>query len=430
MSAALTRRIEPVGHPLHAVLDSIPGSKSIANRALVCAALADGRSTLRNVPGGDDTLAMMRCIAALGAGTSDGGSSVVAVDGTGGSLRPGPMLLHAGLAGTTSRFVTALAALGPGPYTVDGHAPLQARPMGPLHDALVALGARLTATDNPGRLPVTIGGGALRGGRISLPGDVSSQFVTALMLIGPYLEDGVDIALTTALVSRPYVEITAAVMGEFGATGVEIGPDRIVVPPGRYRGADLTIEPDASSASYVFGAAAICGGDVTVTGLGDASMQGDAAFADLLSAMGCEVERSGTTTMVRSTGHLSGIDVDMADISDTVPTLAVVAPFASSPTRITGVGFIRRKESDRIGDVVRELRRCGVRAHEEPDGMTIEPSAPVAARVHTYDDHRLAMAFALVGLRVPGIEIEDPDVVAKSWPGFWDVLRGLQHPSG
>jgi 3-phosphoshikimate 1-carboxyvinyltransferase len=340
------------------------------------------------------------------------------------------MLLHAGLAGTTSRFVTALAALGPGPYTVDGHAPLRARPMGPLHDALVALGARLTPVDNPGHLPVTIGGDALHGGRIALAGDVSSQFVTALMLIGPCLDDGLDITLTTALVSRPYVEITAAVMGEFGATGVEIRPDRIVVPPGRYRGADLAIEPDASSASYVFGAAAICGGDVTVPGLGAASMQGDAAFPDLLSTMGCEIERGGTTTMVRSTGRLKGIDVDMADISDTVPTLAVVAPFASSPTRITGVGFIRRKESDRIGDVVRELRRCGVRAQENPDGMTIEPSSPVAARVRTYDDHRLAMAFALVGLRVPGIEIEHPDVVAKSWPEFWDVLRGLHHPSG
>jgi 3-phosphoshikimate 1-carboxyvinyltransferase len=430
VSTAGTRRIEPIGRPLNAVLDSIPGSKSIANRALVCAALAGGRSALRNVPGGDDTVAMVRCIAALGAVVADDEPGVVTVEGTGGSLHPGPMLLHAGLAGTTSRFVTALAALGPGPYTVDGHPPLRTRPMGPLHDALVALGARLSAAGGPGHLPVTIAAGALHGGHIALAGDVSSQFVTALMLIGPYLADGLDIALTTPLVSRPYVDITAAVMGEFGASGIEIGPDRIVVPPGRYRGADLTIEPDASSASYVFGAAAICGGDVTVAGLGSRSMQGDAAFVDLLSAMGCVVERSGTRTQVRSSAHLSGIDVDMADISDTVPTLAVVAPFASSPTRITGVGFIRRKESDRIGDVVRELNRCGVRAHEDADGMTIEPSSPVAATVHTYDDHRLAMAFALIGLRVPGIEIEDPDVVAKSWPGFWDVLRGLHRQNG
>ncbi|MGD9702644.1 MAG: 3-phosphoshikimate 1-carboxyvinyltransferase [Acidimicrobiia bacterium] len=430
MNTAQPRRVEPVTGPLHALVDSIPGSKSIANRALVCAALAEGRSSLRNLPGGDDTVAMLRCIATLGARVSDGESMVVAVEGTGGSLRPGPLLLHAGLAGTTSRFVTALAALGPGPYTIDGDPPLRARPMGPLHDALVTLGAVVTASDGAGRLPVVIAAGDLHGGRIALAGDVSSQFVTALMLIGPYLAGGLDIALTTPLVSRPYVEMTAAVMGSFGVSGVSIAEDRIVVPAGRYQAADLTIEPDASSASYLFGAAAICGGDVTVLGLGASSLQGDAAFVDLLASMGCMVERDAVSTSVRSTGVLRGVDTDMADISDTVPTLAVVAPFASSPTRITGIGFIRRKESDRIGDVVRELVRCGVRAHEQPDGMTIEPSSPVGASVRTHHDHRLAMAFALLGLRVPGIEIEDPGVVSKSWPGFWDELCGLARSTG
>jgi len=427
------RRIEPMHGELHAVVDDIPGSKSIANRALVCAALADGTTRLRNVPAGDDTVAMVRCLEQLGAGTaSPDDGTTLDVGGTGGSLRAGPAVLHAGLAGTTSRFVTALAALGPGPYTVDGHPPLRARPMGPLHDALVALGATLDAGECPGHLPVTVSGGILAAGRVELPGDVSSQFITALMLIGPYLANGLRIDVTTPMVSRPYLEITRSVMEAFGVPDVKIGDRHIEVAPGRYVATDYRIEPDASSASYVFAAAAICGGEVTVQGLGDAALQGDAAFVDVLASMGCEVVRSSSATTVRrsATGALHGVDVDMSAMSDTVPTLAVVAPFAGEPTRMTGIGFIRRKESDRIGDVVAELGRCGITAHEEPDGMIIEPSAPTGGRVATHHDHRLAMAFGVLGLRVDGIEVEDPGVVSKSWPTFWSRLDGLRIGTG
>lgn len=417
--------ITPLTGPLDATLGSVPGSKSIANRALVCAALAEGTSVLRGVAPGDDTAAMLEAIEALGAGVGTTGD-VATVAGTGGSLRPGPARLDARLAGTTSRFVTALAALGPGPYLVDGLPPLRARPMADLHRALAELGARLDAGERRGHLPVTVRGGGLRGGRIELPGDVTSQYVTALMLIGPYLAEGLEVALTSPLVSRPYLEITRAVMADFGCDEVEVGERSVRVGPGRYRAGDHRIETDASSASYAWAAAAVCGGSVTVEGIGEGALQGDAAFAEVLGRMGCEVERTATATTVRRTGELHGIELDMADISDTVPTLAAVAPFADSPTRITGIGFIRRKESDRIGDVVAELRRCGVEADEEPDGMVIRPGTPHGARVETHHDHRLAMAFALVGLAVPGMRIADPGVVAKSWPAYWDMIRELR----
>lgn len=427
-----TFEVQPAAGPLHAHVSDVPGSKSIANRALVCAALADGTTTLHGVAPGDDTAAMLDGIERLGAGVGVEADRATII-GTGGVLRPGPIELDARLAGTTSRFVTALAALGPGPYRIDGLPPLRARPMADLHRVLAELGAELQHGEIVGCLPVTVGRGAgadgLRGGRVALPGDVTSQYVTALMLIGPYLTEGLRIDLTSPLVSRPYLEITRSVMASFGATDVDLGDDLITVGPGRYRAVDYRIETDASSASYPFAAAAICGGEVEVDGLGARPLQGDAAFVDLLARMGCDVTTTTTATTVRRSGPLVGIEVDMADISDTVPTLAVVAAFADSPTRITGIGFIRRKESDRIGDVIRELARCGVRADEEPDGMVIHPGIPHGARIETHHDHRLAMAFALVGLRTPGVSIAESDVVSKSWPRYWEFLARL-HAAG
>jgi 3-phosphoshikimate 1-carboxyvinyltransferase len=424
-------RATPVEGRLDCTVTDVPGSKSITNRALVCAALADGTSTLRGVAPGDDSVAMLRCLERLGAGVSmpdeEDDHPVATIAGTGGRLAPGPVTLDAELAGTTSRFVTALAALGDGPYVIDGRPPLRSRPMGPLHEALAQLGARVDAGEREGHLPVTLGRGTLGRGadRVQLPGDVSSQYVTALMLIGPYLPAGLTIELTTPLVSRPYVELTRTVMASFGVEGVEVGTDRIRVEPGAYRPTDYAVEVDASSASYPLAAAAICGGRVTIEGLGADSLQGDARFAELLAAMGASVERTATSTSVTVDRPLDGIDVDMADISDTVQSLAVIAPFAGGSTTIEGVGFIRGKETDRIGSVVHELRRCGVGAEELPDGLTIHPGPVSAARVATYHDHRMAMSFALIGLRVAGLEVADPGVVSKSWPGFWRHLSGL-----
>ncbi len=413
--------------PVDAVV-TVPGSKSIANRALVCAALADGTSELSNLPDGDDTTALLACLGTLGVATA-GAAPTVTITG-----RPTPApapgaVAFAALAGTTSRFVTALAALSTEPVVVDGAGPLRTRPFGPLHDALVQLGATVTPGGPPGGLPVTVHGPPTSS-RVTLAGDVSSQFVSALMMIGPHLAEGLRIELSSELVSRPYVELTAAVMAWFGVSGVAVGERTVAVPPGRYVPADVAIEPDASSASYPLAVAAIAGGSVTVAGLGRNSRQGDARFADLLAAMGCRVEwdaRSVTVTRDPAT-PLVGIDVDMADVSDLVPTLAAVAACASTPTRIRGVGFIRAKESDRLGDLAGELRQAGVRITDTADGLAVEPSADTLrpATLATHHDHRLAMAFGVLGRVVPGgLRVDDPAVVRKSWPGFWTMLDEL-----
>lgn len=422
-----TRTVTPLAGPLDAVIE-VPGSKSIANRALVCAALARGRSELTNVPGGDDTEAMLGCLRELGLDARRDPTGRVSVDGIGPDWSDEPRTLHAALAGTTSRFVTGLAALGYGPVTVDGHPPLRRRPFEPLHDALGQMGVSVTALDGPGRLPATIAGPP-SGGEVSIRGDVSSQYISALMLIGPYVPAGLRLRLTTPLVSRPYVDLTASVMAWFGVGGVAATIDTVVVPPGRYDPTDVIVEPDASSASYALALAATVGGSVAVPGLGTGALQGDARFADLLAAMGCTVERAADRVEVAARGPagLSGIDVDMAHISDLVPTVAVVAAFARTPTRIRGVGFIRGKESDRLGDLSRELGAAGVDIAETDDGLDIRPSHDRLrpARLGTHHDHRLAMAFAVLGSAHAGIEVEDPDVVSKSWPGFWAVLDGL-----
>ncbi len=430
MSDSETYRVEPLDHLLASEVH-VPGSKSIANRALVCAALATGTSALRGVAPGDDTTAMLDCLGALGiaCNTLDDVAETVEVLGCGGRPQPAGRVLDAQLAGTTSRFVTALAALADGCSTIDGGEPLRRRPMAPLHDALAELGAVVRPGVEPGHLPVTVCGPVGRrvhAGALRIRGDVSSQYITALMLIGPYLPGGLQLELTTPLVSRSYVGITAAVMGAFGAHGVDVGQASVAVPPGGYVGVPYTVEPDASSASYPLAAAAIAGGTVHVPGLGTASLQGDAAFATVLASMGCDVVQTTNGTTVTREGPLRGIDIDMVDMSDLVPTLAVVAPFAVTPTTIRGVGFIRGKESDRIGDLCRELRRAGISADEHADGLTVRPGMPQPAQLSTHDDHRLAMALALFGLVVEGIVIEEPAVVSKSWPGYWEMLEGLR----
>jgi 3-phosphoshikimate 1-carboxyvinyltransferase len=417
------RPVTPAAGPLDATV-GIPGSKSLTNRALVCAALAEGTSTVDGALVADDSEAMRTALAGLGAGIArDPSSGRLLVTGTGGRLRPGPLALDMRLSGTTSRFLLPVVALGEGEYRIDGAPPLRARPMGPVLDGIRTLGAEVRDEGEPGCLPVTIvAPGGLDGGEVAVAGDMSSQFLSGLLLAAPYARGGVRLRLTTTLVSRPYVELTQAVMGAFG---VDVGPD-LDVPAGRYRATAYVVEPDASTASYFLAAAALVGGRVTVKGLGEGTRQGDARLADLLAAMGAAVERTATTTTVTGTGRLRGLGrVDLADMPDMAQTLAVLAPFGDGPTEVTGVGFIRGHETDRIAAVVTELGRLGVAARETDDGFVVEPGTPRPARVATYDDHRMAMSFALVGLRVPGVEIEDPDCVAKTFPGFWAALDGL-----
>ncbi len=426
MSAA--RRVEPLDGPLDAEV-TLPGSKSLTNRALVVATLAAGTSTLEGALTADDTEAMVGCLTRLGARVARAGDRWT-VAGTGGRLAPGPATLDARLSGTTARFVLPVAAMGPGPYRLDGRAPLRRRPMGPALEALRSLGVAVTEAGVRGHLPVTVSGGPLRGGAVAVPGGVSSQFASGLMLAAPCMPEGLDVSVPGRLVSEPYVAMTAAVMTAFGATVEQPGPGRFAVAPGSYRSRTYVIEPDASAASYFFAAAAVCGGRVRVPGLGTGSLQGDLGFVDVLERMGAVVRRTDEWTEVEGVGPLEGIDVDLAGLSDTAQTLAVVAVFASSPTRVRGIGFIRAKETDRIAHPVAELRRCGIEAEETDDGFVVHPGTPRPATVQTYDDHRMAMSFALLGLRAPGIAIADPGCVDKTFPGFWDTLDSLRSGSG
>jgi 3-phosphoshikimate 1-carboxyvinyltransferase len=440
-SGAAVRAVEPIEAPLEATV-SVPGSKSLTNRALVCAALAEGVSTIEGALVADDTEAMASALRALGADIVPGpadpeGGGVLApasliVTGTGGDLAPGPLELDLRLSGTASRFLLPVVALGSGRYRLDGRPPLRARPMGPVLAAIEALGARVEPHGPAGHLPVTVAApGHLTGGQLDISGDTSSQYVSGLLLAAPYCREGLRVRVTTRLVGRPFVDMTVAVMAAFGAAGAAVadnaGGSVFTVLAGRYRRTRYRVEPDASAASYFLAAAAICGGRVTVEGLGDTSLQGDTGFADLLAAMGAGVERSADATTVIGPAHLVGLgDVDLSAMPDMAQTLAMVAVFADGPTRVRGIGFIRGHETDRIAATVRELRRCGVDAREEPDGFVVHPGISHSSRVRTYGDHRMAMSFALLGLRVAGIEIEDPDCVAKTFPGYWDTLDRLR----
>jgi 3-phosphoshikimate 1-carboxyvinyltransferase len=407
--------------PLASHLDAVvrpPGSKSITNRALLCAALAPGESTLTGALFADDTRAMTDAVVMLGATvTADADSRTLAVRG-GGAPAAGAVI-DARQSGTTSRFVLPAAALFGTRTIVDGASQLRARPFGPVLDALRQLGATVEGLGEPDMLPVAVSG-PMRGGPVRVSGHISSQFLSGLLMAGPLTRDGIEVSLTSALVSVPYVEMTKAVMAAFGAT-----VDGLSVRPGGYRARDYDIEPDASTASYFLGAAAVAGGRVTVNGLGTGSLQGDVRFADVLERMGASVSRTANSLTVSSSGALHGIDVDMADISDTAQTLAAVAVFADSPTRVRGIGFIRRKETDRLAAVVTELRRAGIDATEDEDGFTITPGSPRPTAFQTYDDHRMAMSLSLIGLRVPGTEILDPGCVAKTYPGFFTDLDAL-----
>ncbi|MDA3040667.1 MAG: 3-phosphoshikimate 1-carboxyvinyltransferase [Actinomycetota bacterium] len=416
------RPVRPLRQPPDSSV-RVPGSKSHTNRALICAALASGASRLEGTLFADDTEAMVGALSDLGVGVAvDVEHAAISVQGTGGVLPPGPARLDVRQSGTTSRFVLPLLALGSGTYVLDGHEQLRARPFEDLVAALSQLGVQTSGSV----LPITVHGGSFRGGTVQIPGSVSSQFLSGLLLSAPCAERPVVIEVVGELVSRPYVELTLSTMRSFGARiDHDEGLDRFVVHPTGYRAADVVIEPDASAASYFFGAAAISGGRIRVPGLGRDTVQGDLRFVDVLEAMGAEVVRGADSTEVLGAGALHGIDVDMTDISDTAQTLAVVATFADSVTRITGIGFIRRKETDRIGAVVRELTRLGIRAEEEVDGMTIHPGVPRAGVVATYDDHRMAMSFALLGLVHPGIEIADPGCVSKTFPRFFETLDQL-----
>ena len=405
---------------------TVPGSKSIAHRALICAALARGDSTIKGLPDGDDTQAMLQALMMLGATFSlDGADANIqeSID----LNRTDAITVDANLAGTTARFLTAVGALRRSPITVTGNASLRSRPMKDLHLALEQLGAIVSWQNEKYCLPVTVQRGESYSHSVQVAADTSSQFVTSLMLIAPMFEHGLTIELTGDVISLPYIAMSASVMKSFGAN-VRISDNRIIViDGGGYVGCQFAVEPDASSASYPLAAAAVLGGRVRVEGMRSDMLQGDGRFVDVLQQMGCDIseDNTGITVGRDANKSLQGVDIDMSEISDLVPTLAIVAMFAKTPTRIRNVGFIRNKESDRIGDLAREMRGLGANVVEYEDGLEISPQALHGGTCDTHHDHRIAMAFGVAGLKLPGVIIDQPSVVSKSWPQFWEMLEAL-----
>ncbi|MFF4627032.1 3-phosphoshikimate 1-carboxyvinyltransferase [Streptomyces griseorubiginosus] len=409
---------------------ALPGSKSITARALFLAAAADGVTTLVRPLRSDDTEGFAEGLTRLGyrIGRTP---ETWQVDG-----RPqGPAVTEADVycrdGATTARFLPTLAAAGHGTYRFDASEQMRRRPLAPLSRALRDLGVDLRHEEAEGHHPLTVRAAGVEGGEVTLDAGQSSQYLTALLLLGPLTRRGLRIRVTD-LVSVPYVEITIAMMRAFGVEVAREG-DTYVVPPGGYRATTYAVEPDASTASYFFAAAAITpGAAVTVPGLGTGALQGDLAFVDVLRRMGAEVTVGADATTVRGTGELRGLTVNMRDISDTMPTLAAIAPFASGPVRIEDVANTRVKECDRLEACAENLRRLGVRVSTGPDRIEIHPgTAPSpTTEITTHGDHRIVMSFAVTGLRVPGISFDDPGCVRKTFPGFHEAFAELSRGIG
>ena len=404
----------------------VPGSKSAANRALIIAALAPGTTTLTGVPSGDDVIACLDGLRDMGISVNVDADVVVI---KGGSLGSHPVTVNARLAGTTSRFLTALGALRGSPLTITGDAALRARPMAPLHDALVSLGFTVERQSDGFGLPVTVSRppGRMIGHHVRLPGDVSSQFVSALMMIAPHLPSGLTIELDGPRVSESYIHMTASIMSTFGAQ-VDVSDNVVQIRHGEYVARRFAIEPDFSSAAFPIAAVVIAGGRVRVPGLASASLQGDSRILDIAVSMGADVEVDDNDVVVSRSAdvEVKAIDVDMSDCSDLVPAVAMMCATASGTSTLTGVGFIRHKESDRLGDLAAELREIEARVDVLADGLVIHGVDSLGAgRCETHHDHRLAMALSLAALTADYVDVCDSDVVSKSWPEYWESMSDI-----
>ncbi|MBV6392325.1 MAG: 3-phosphoshikimate 1-carboxyvinyltransferase [Anaerolineales bacterium] len=435
--------IVPIPHPLSAAI-RVPGSKSLTNRALLIAALAKGTTRITNALFSDDSKYFANALKTLGFDVQlDETNRAMTVAGLGGKIPATKAELFIGNAGTAARFLSAFLTLGHGEYILDGDSRMRERPIGDLAEALTQLGCNIQPVQKAaGRKqicpPLKILASGLKGGKAKIAGDISSQFLSALLMTAPYAQSPIEVELATELNSKPYVDMTLSVMKDFGVEVERDGCQSFAVKPNLYSPiSNYLVESDASAASYFFAAPAICGGSVTVENISRKSVQGDIGFLDVLRQMGCMVTESNNAITVHRPSSIAGVDIDMRDIPDTAQTLAAIAPFADSPTRIRGIASARVKETDRVHAACVELARLGVRVEEHEDGMTIyptfnlqpsnlQPSTFKPATIQTYNDHRMAMAFSLIGLRSDGVTIENPSCVSKTFPNYFEVLNQLR----
>ena len=403
---------------------AVPGSKSLTNRALVTAALAEGHSTLRGVLVAEDSEVMIEALNRLGVPVESRGSDLL-VQGVGGPAPATEAELDLRLSGTSIRFLTALVALGKGCFVLDGTARMRERPIADLLDALGQLGVDATSASGNGCPPVVVRANGLKGGYVKVRGDRSSQFLSGLLMAAPYAAGDVVLEVEGELLSKPFIDMTLSVMQEFGVRVRREGYERFEIQPQRYVPRDYRVEGDAMSAGYFWATAAVTGGRVTITNLGRRTEQGDARFAEVLERMGAAVQWSEGQVTVQGPagGRLrGGLELDLNDMPDQAQTLAVVALFADAPVRIMNIGNLRIKETDRLAAMATELGRLGAEVEEGDDELTVyplrrPPGSPVV--LGTYGDHRMAMALAVAGARIPNVVIDEPGVVAKTYPNFF-----------
>lgn len=402
----------------------IPGSKSISHRMMICAALAEGRSEIYNSLDSEDLRLTRQTLGYMGARIREVSEELIEVTGFGGRPVPYSAPIYLGNSGTSMRLLAGIAALGDTAYTLTGDRRMCERPMDELLDALNRIQITAYSRNGKGTPPVVIQGESRLGGKTRIDCSRSSQYLSALLMAGALFDQGLVVELDGPPVSRPYIELTLDVMRKFGVTAERISDTRYEVP-GRqaYAAGTRTVEPDLSNAGYFWAAGAVTGARIGVENVGD-SLQGDLKQVDILDKMGCTLERQDSILSVRG-GDLLGVDVDMSDTPDAVPTIAVVAAFAKGVTRIRNIGHLRVKECDRIDAVSSQLGKMGIDVRQGEDFMEITGGTPRGAAIETFNDHRIAMAFSVAGLRVEGVDIENPACVEKSFPTFWQLYDGL-----
>ncbi|WP_036746180.1 3-phosphoshikimate 1-carboxyvinyltransferase [Paenibacillus sp. UNC451MF] len=418
-------RINPNGKAITGDL-TIPGSKSLTNRALIIAALAEGTSRLEGILKSDDSYWCIQCLRQLGVQIDVEGETAI-IHGSGGAWPNREGDLYFGAAGTIARFLPGALAAGSGSWKLQGSPRLSERPLAPLLDALSALGADIHYEAAQGRLPLTLHAKGLQGSSVSVPGSVSSQFISGLLLAAPYAHNALTVHIEGTVVQRDYVEMTLDMMRTFGVE-TQPAPDSqsISVQPDKYQAQSLALEPDVSTCGYFWSMAAQTNGRVRIQGINDQTRQPDIEILDVLERMGCTVVRGADFIEVTGTRQLKGgFTASMKRWSDQTLTIAALAPFADGPITLTDAAHIRHHECDRIAAICTELGKLGIRVEEHPDGLTVYPGEPKPALLDTYDDHRVAMALSLIAVKADGIRIADPGCVSKTCPDYWDRLSAL-----